>query len=230
MTLAEHTAHVILAAERMAGAYGLDREALRRAAMLHDLGKAHPFFQSVLYGTAGLDEIRQGFPHRHEISSLLLLPLFPRAEWDILTEAVVAHHKSVKHDRSGRGLLDLVGSEGYDPDTVFARHAEGWEDWAPRAADVAAGFTELAQPAVALDEARAAFDSAVAFCRSTGEGHSALRGALVSADHLASAYGHGIADVLGVLFHVPDLSAFGPPAVSPSALQSDRDNGPDTRF
>lgn len=218
LTLAEHTAHVVLAAERMAAAYGLDARVLRLAGVLHDLGKGHPFFQRVLSGEVDRDEYEFGHPHRHEISSLLFLSLFPRDDWDSLVEAVVAHHKSVARDRSGRGLLDLVGEDGYPPDVVFERHAEEWEDWAPLATGVAASFVPLAQPAVSLTEAREAFDYAVQFCTGAGRGHSALRGALISADHLASAYTHDIGDVLDVLFHVPDLGAFGPATVPPTSL------------
>lgn len=205
LTLVEHTAHVAAAVERVAGALGMDAVLARRGAVLHDLGKAHPYFQRMLRGEVDEVERQTGFPHRHELSSLLFLPIFDRAEWPALVEMVVAHHKSTRGDRSRRGLFDLI--EEYGPDRVFKRHAEDWDKWAPAAAEVAAEF-EVSPRSIALNEAREAFDFSTAHAEARPDGWSRWKGVLMSADHFASAYMHKAEKQLPLLYHVPDLVGY----------------------
>jgi CRISPR-associated endonuclease/helicase Cas3 len=81
-TLRDHTEHVMQAVTHLAQALGFQDTILpRQAAALHDLGKAHPKFQAQLQEADGLNpwkslhEKRQwSFVHRHELSSLLLIP------------------------------------------------------------------------------------------------------------------------------------------------------------
>src|SRR5690625_2327077 len=126
LTLREHTEHVVAAAVRMARSHGLDERLARCGAVLHDLGKAHPFFQSVLRGEITPDDRMRKAPHRHELSSILLLPLFDETDWPALIEMVVGHHKSVRGDRSERGLMDLLHVHYHSADHLFERHTEGW--------------------------------------------------------------------------------------------------------
>lgn len=205
LTLTEHTAHVAAAVERIADALGEDAALARRGAILHDLGKAHPYFQRMLRGEVDEVERQTGFPHRHELSSLLFLPLFDRADWPALVEMVVAHHKSTRADRSGRGLFDLIAVYGAEP--VFQRHAEAWDEWAPAAIEVAGGFGVVARP-VSLDEAREAFDFAVAHVGERPDGWSRRKGVLMSADHFASAYMHEAEKQLSRLYRKPNLEGY----------------------
>jgi CRISPR-associated endonuclease/helicase Cas3 len=204
VTLADHTAHVVATAEILAGRLGLDPPVARAGAILHDLGKAHPFFQQAVRGQADPADPMLD-PHRHEISSLLILPLFPEAQWPVLVEMVAAHHKSVAGDLAGRGLLDLL--ETFGPDGVFERHAESFDDWAPEAALVAARFG-VARAAPDRAGARAAFDFAVAHVKAMPPGWSEWRGLLMMADHFASAYVNEAADKAARLFEAPDLATF----------------------
>ena len=157
--LEEHTAHVVEAIGYFANAYQFDTELARNGAILHDLGKGHPVFQAMLISEprekreewlsklAGSEAIRRELRyrdlnkvpvHRHEYSSLAFLPLFPRAQWPELIEMVVAHHKSIIDDKSGRGLLDLLEEEFGNADQVLETHLEYFEVWSPAAIAVAA--------------------------------------------------------------------------------------------
>ncbi len=211
LTLREHTEHVVIAAVKMARALGLDERLARRGGVLHDLGKAHPFFQSVLRGVVTLDERMRRAPHRHELSSVLMLPLFDEADWPVLIEMVVGHHKSARGDRSERGIMDLLIIHYDGPDALFERHAEGWEDWMPQAAALAQSFGVTERDTVSRDEARRALDVCIAYCRKPDKGWSEWRGLLMGADHFASGYQHETEDNLDGLYHVPNVeAAYGP--------------------
>lgn len=239
LTLAEHTAHVSACADRFAEAWAFDRALVRSGAVLHDLGKGHPAAQAMLWettyhadtrafsraarawpwGEALQREIRArlgvGTVHRHELSSLGFLPLFPEAQWPVLIEMVVAHHKSVRGDKSGRGLLDLVNlslAETRD------RHLSDWDVWAPAAIAVAGEFG-IETRGVSRDEAGAAFERAVEIVRAMPDGWSPWRGLLMSADHFGSAYAHDAAGKAALLFSDADVqAAYGPgnPRFAPS--------------
>ncbi|MEO1630821.1 MAG: CRISPR-associated helicase Cas3', partial [Bacteroidota bacterium] len=236
LTLHEHTAHVVACAERFAEAWDFDSRLARLGAILHDLGKGHPATQAMLLAktkqrdpvafAARLDgapwkeaverEIRHRdnpntFPHRHELSSLGFLPLFPADNWRTLIEMVVGHHKSVVDDVSGRGFLDLMEPGGYpDPDLAVERHLQDWDLWAPAAAEVAEAFgVEVGE--VSLDQAEAAFFEAYEIVRGLGKKRSDWRGLLMAADHFGSAFAHDAAENVAGLFGDPKAAdVYGP--------------------
>lgn len=230
LSLYDHTRHVLQAVEALGAGYGVSGEETRLArlgAVLHDLGKAHPHFQKMV--SEGLDETdrdRNDPPHRHELSSLLLLPAFPEADWPALVDLVVAHHKSARNDARSLGLLDYlssdIGKPGYEPDEVFARLAEGWADWAePVLREVADPLLGARHPAVSLEAARLAFDYAVAHCRARPKGWSPLKGLLMAADHFASHFMEETDTRAAGLFRALDLSPFeGENALYPLSLRS----------
>jgi len=230
LLLHEHTAHVVQAIEVMARALGFDIQTARQGAILHDLGKGHPAFQAMLLENEPPTrqeellaqmpvpniirrELRsrsfgQNAPHRHELSSLLFMPLFDRALWPILIDMVVAHHKSVRGDARKLGLLDLTGTaSNYDAEEVFDRHALAWVAWAPEAMKVAARFG-VATRDITEDEAHEAFIFAMDYARSKGDGWSRWRGLLMGADHLASGYMMAITEIVTKLYQVPDLQFY----------------------
>jgi CRISPR-associated endonuclease/helicase Cas3 len=150
----------------------------------------------------------QNAPHRHELSSLLFLPLFDPERWPALIDMVVAHHKSVKGDVRGLGLLDLTGAaSNYTPDEVLERHAQAWALWSPAAIDVAASLG-IAPRRISEETAQAAFRFALQHTRDKSDGWSRWRGLLMGADHLASAYMHETEETVQRLFQVPDLSFY----------------------
>jgi CRISPR-associated endonuclease/helicase Cas3 len=205
LTLAEHTWHVVTAIDHMAKELGLGPVLVRRGAVLHDLGKGHPYFQKMLRDELSERERIGKIPHRHEISSLLFLPLVSEGEWPEMVDLVAAHHKSMKKDPTDKGLIDLVREFG--PGHVFERHQEEWETWAPEAIAVASGFG-LEETAIEKSERREAFDFALTHCENNPDGWSELRGVMMSADHFASNYMHDTEDQVESLHEVPDLQGY----------------------
>ncbi|PRY21718.1 CRISPR-associated endonuclease/helicase Cas3 [Spirosoma oryzae] len=206
LTLLQHTQHVADCIRFMAKAYGCNTRLARLGAVLHDLGKAHPFFQRTLRNQVTELERQQADPHRHEISSLLFLPLFDQADWPILIDMVSAHHKSVSADVRRRGLLDLV-LDWMGPDDTFDRHAEDWETWSPLTHSILTSFS-IRPRLISREEARAAFDYAVAYCQDRPIGWSRWRGLLMSADHFASEYMHEAKALLSGFYKKPRLDYY----------------------
>ena len=206
LTLEEHTRHVVEAMTRMAAELDVPFQTARRGAILHDLGKGHPFFQAMVREELTERDWIEQQPHRHEISSLLFLPLVKEDEWPQMVDLIAAHHKSIKKDRSKRGLIDLAVRE-YGPDRVFERHQEEWSDWAPEAIEIASTFGIEPVP---IDETarREAFDFALAHCQRNSDGWSELRGVMMSADHFASNYTHDTPDEVDDLHQQPDLTGY----------------------
>lgn len=200
--LLDHLLHVAAVAEIIAGQLGLDKTLARLGGLLHDIGKAHPDFQKKL--TNG--NVREfGIALRHEFSSLLFLPLFPRVDWDILIDMIVAHHRSLRQDNREQGLLDMENMEGLE--NVFERHSEKWEEWSMYALDIltAAGINARE---ISKEEAFNAFKYVVDYCSSKSTGWSKWKGVLVGADHFASALDGDIENHLPYIFSMPNLSVF----------------------
>ena len=205
LTLEAHTRHVVTAIEQMAQNLGVDPILPWKGGILHDLGKGHPYFQKMVKGQLSETERIAAEPHRHEISSLLFLSLVPEEEWPVMIDLIAAHHKSVKKDRTGRGLIDLIRE--YGPDRVFDRHQEDWEAWGPCAVEVATQFG-LEPLEIGETQRREAFDRAVEHCRQNPDGWSEHRGLMMSADHFASNYMHRTGEKVAALHQEPNLDGY----------------------
>jgi len=205
LTLEEHTRHVVRAINHMADELGVAADTARRGAVLHDLGKGHPFFQAMVRDELTERDWIEQEPHRHEISSLLFLPLVDEVEWPKIVDLIAAHHKSIKKDRGERGLIDL--QRRFGPDCVFERHQEEWETWGPEAIEIASAFG-IEPQSIGEEARREAFDFALAHCRGNEDGWSKLRGIMMSADHFASNYTHDTAAEVEDLHQEPDLTGY----------------------
>jgi len=207
LTLRQHTGHVVTAIEKFAHALGFDVAIARKGAILHDLGKGHPHFQHKIGGDRPKTDFEQRelnkVCHRHELSSLGFLPLFPRDEWDTLIDLVVAHHKSTQGDPAGRGILDLAENDREWLDF----HLQKWENWSPQALWVAEQFGLPTRP-ISLAEARAALEYALAYCEKRPTGVSRWKGLLRAADHFASAFNDELTGILPRTFQRPDLAYY----------------------
>ncbi len=211
-TLLEHTNHVVIAIEKIARSITPqisqgEFQIAKHGAVIHDLGKAHPFFQESL--RSDFITLNEKFvtPHRHELSSLLFLPFFPRNEWEMIIDQVVAHHKSLRAIKTGkgRGLLDLVSE--YGEDEIFNRHAEDWEVWHPFTFSILQHYQIATRPLNKI-EIRTAFDSALIHCERKRTGRNFWRGLLMAADHLASALQEETEFRVESLFRLPNLDVF----------------------
>ena len=208
-TLLEHTQHVAWAIEAFAEKYQFefDKELAIKAAALHDLGKAHVHFQHKISGKADyksmLEKEEWNYTHRHELSSLGFLPVFPKGEWNPLIDMVVAHHKSIENDKRLKGIIDLGETER----SWIANHLIGWENWSLFGLEILERFGINAR-VISKNEAEEALKYALEYCEGKGRGWSPLRGLLMSADHFASAFINETQEKLKDLFAIPDLSFY----------------------
>lgn len=203
LTLLQHTQHVVTAIEKFANDLGFPVETARKGAILHDLGKAHPHFQNKICQLPQPREFERFKTHRHELSSLGFLPLFPKEEWNTLIDLVVAHHKSVKGDPKGFGLLDMADEA---PDALDF-HLKYWDSWSPAGLWVAEQFGLAVRP-ISAKEAATALQYAIDYCERRPRGWSNWKGLLRAADHFASAFNHEVGDVLKKTFKTPNLGWF----------------------
>jgi CRISPR-associated endonuclease/helicase Cas3 len=226
VSLFDHLRQVETAIVRIAKGLGYSEQDVQRArwgAWLHDIGKAHPFFQLELCGNKSLDApARTNIKHRHEVSSLAFLPLFPCEAWPPLIEMVAAHHKSIEHDPTDRGLLDIdVESEAglYEHvewslgDNAKMLPLPTWEEWSPAAIDILAALGLLCSRPLTREDALFALNEVVRYCkdRCANQEWSHWRGLLMAADHLASALADNVDAHTDRLFVPPNLSWFAAP-------------------
>ena len=200
--LAKHLKDVADIASIAAASLQLDPAMMRMGAILHDIGKCHPDWQTMIRGEIKTSGIR------HEISSILFLSCFPTEFHPQLIEMVIAHHHSVQSEGyRGKGIIDLC--EAWGDDEVFRIHSKGWDDWAGDAVKLLEEQLGCSLAVPTRKEAMVSFETAVRYCEEgVTRGWSEWRGALTACDHLASA----AADYLAVrekqLFTVPDLTPF----------------------
>lgn len=241
LTLLEHTQHVVTAMEGIAKHLGYDATLTRYAAILHDLGKGHPFFQKAIHDADHNIEslIKSNIIHRHEYSSLLFLSLFPVDLWDSLIEMVVSHHKSIIKDKSKRGLLDLIMAG--EEEALFSWHADHkdglWEDWSIQVQIEILPFFGISPKQISREEAEVSFNYTVEYCKNLPNGWSDLKGLMISADHFASHFGRRtekhedcfVKQQLEGLYKKPNLSFYNRISnLHPLSLQNAKNSKPHT--
>lgn len=210
ITLLQHTQHVVMATELFAQKYtfGFDPAIARKGAVLHDLGKAHPHFQRKIQNINApslAEQQREKMTHRHELSSLGFLPIFPESEWPALNDLVVAHHKSIENDAGGKGILDLDENIS----NWIDRHLQDWVEWSSYGLQILQHFGYAKNvDSICLEDAEASLEWSVEYCEQKKTGWSPWRGLLKSADHFASAFAEETGKKLSHLFEKPDLAFY----------------------
>lgn len=178
-SLEDHTNHVILAVVYFAQYLGLDMDIARNGAILHDIGKAHSYFQTKrLKGLSKREDV-----FRHEIASLFFISAFPTEQWGALIEMVVGHHKSVVKDNNEMGLLDLKKySESY-----IKFHLGDWDTWSIEAIELLQ-VLGISCSLISEKQALSNLQYCIDYCEieAKSKGYSEWRGLLMGADHFAS--------------------------------------------
>lgn len=208
LSLLAHTQQVAIATQKFANRFAFDcnEDIAFKGAILHDLGKAHPYFQRKIqkHNTGSLkEEQKYSYTHRHEISSLAFLPLFPKKEWNDLIDLIVAHHKSIKDDPNDKGILDIQTNER----DWIDNHLKEWNEWQQYGLQILQKFG-FETRVIPYEEAHKALEYATSYCASKKTGWSPLRGLLKAADHFASAFMNETKDKLQPLFEKPDFSYY----------------------
>jgi CRISPR-associated endonuclease/helicase Cas3 len=209
VTLKQHLLDVANTIEPLSKHFGKDPELCRKGALLHDIGKAHPVYQSFVHKFKEGNPRNQDLPHRHELSSLAFLPLFPKKEWIPLTEMIVAHHKSIEGDSSNRGIIDILNREG--PEGLFESHLQDWDNWSPRALDLLKELGFSTRP-IQEREAVGALTWVYEYCEELNDEWSEWKGLLMASDHMASALGDEIHSYLDRFFTAPEYKNMYPPS------------------
>lgn len=226
VTLKDHLRQVASAIQILAKYLDKDIGLCKKGAYLHDIGKAHPEYQSFVHGYKSAWDFKQGLPHRHELSSLALLPAFPKEQWVPLLEMIVAHHKSIEQDARNRGLLDILNR--HSETGLLEAHLKNWDDWSPRAITL---LNELGIKSndISYDEAEEALLWAIEYCEQLSDGWSEWKGLLMAADHMASALGEKLDPFLNQLFQKPDFkNMYGANELYPLSLKKTKDGRPHT--
>ncbi|MDR0865777.1 MAG: CRISPR-associated endonuclease Cas3'', partial [Candidatus Symbiothrix sp.] len=208
VSLLEHTEQVVQAVKMFASHFDFSFEVdtACKGAILHDLGKAHDHFQNKIndINTKSLAESREeNYVHRHELSSLAFLPVFPKEEWNCLIDMIVAHHKSIENDSKERGILDLDQNSRHWIDN----HLKNWNEWSKYSLQIL-GIFGYHKNEISIDEAKQALQYVVDYCETKNNGWSPWRGLLMSADHFASAFSFETEKNLQHLFETPDVSYY----------------------
>lgn len=203
-SLRSHLESVAFWAQTAARYAGMDENVVRIGALLHDIGKASPFFQIRLQVKKKPNEK----VFRHEVASLFFLKLIDRSLWPEVIDMIIAHHKSVYKDRSCNGLLDL--KEYYGEENTFRDHVSGFSSWSIDAIGI---LRELNFPGVSAgsllseEDALEAYRYAIEHCKRKPKGWSKWKGLLMGVDHLASAT-EEFKERIPTLFSIPDVGFY----------------------
>lgn len=206
VTLLDHTKQVVAAIKLFANQFGLNEKLAVKGAVIHDLGKAHPHFQNKIKGinAKSLFEMsKYDYTHRHEISSLVFLPIFDKNEWGPIIDMVIGHHKSIEKDKGKKGILDLVENDR----NLIENHLYDFENWKNIGLAIISSLGFDVKE-ISKEQAIEAIEYVIRYCEKKKNGWSKWRGLLMAADHFASAFMDKTAINLHPLFKIPKLNFY----------------------
>ncbi len=205
VTLLDHTIQVVNAAIHFAKEfeYDFDIKTVTYGAIIHDLGKAHPYFQKSIFKDENDDFDFSEYKHRHEISSLAFLPAIQNHYWDSVIDMVVAHHKPIEDDIRKRGILDIKTNDRYFIDN----HLQDWDNWKKYGIEILNHFG-LVIIDISYEEAKKSINYSVNYCQNKKNSPSYYRGLLKAADHFASAFSFSTKQYLNNTFYKPSLNKY----------------------
>ncbi len=206
LPLEAHLSQVAEAAGYMSSFFGRETELAIKAAWLHDIGKVNPHFQARLNKQHNSRFWQATNSFRHEIASLLFLPLFDKKLWEPLAEMVVAHHKSV--DEKEKGLFQLFEDNGYEK--VLADYTLNFSEWKKQAIQLLAQHLPLEKNDFSDQELKEVFQwlDEWSFGLKSDYRWSRGKGLLMAADHFASALQYETTARLPHLFTLPEVQRF----------------------
>ena len=206
ISLLDHTKQVVEAIKVFAKEFNLNESIAIKGGILHDLGKAHPYFQRKIknYNENSLFEKQQNdYTHRHEISSLAFLPVFPKEEWAPIIDMVIGHHKPIINDKASKGILDIAENER----SMVENHLIDFENWSKVGIEIIE-FFGIKVKKISKEEAADTIEYVINYCEKKGPGWSKWRGLLMAADHFASAFMFDTTIKLKPLFKVPKINYY----------------------
>lgn len=159
------------------GGFGLDKQILKYASILHDLGKANPLFQSNME-TNNFDKVC-----RHEISSILFINAVPEKIRHEVAYIVLSHHKSLDGDE--RSILEMYNQR---PKELYKNHIGNIEEWGLEVKNFLSEYYNIEINVPTYDECVNIIDTYAKGVEKIENGWSKYRGVFVMADHFASCY------------------------------------------
>lgn len=206
VSLIDHLVQVKTAVLVIADYLGMDKTIAVLGAILHDIGKSSIIFQERLIPDFDWITAR---PFRHELASLFFISLVDKTIRPQIIEMIVAHHKSIRKDYNGFGILDLH-EDCANPEAPFEWHIKGWETWSKDALGIL-GSLGFNVREISLQEAKENYYYALSHCQkvySNYYGWNPWKGLLIAADVFASSFAEKTEKACIKLFQHPDLKYY----------------------
>lgn len=196
------------------GNYGLDNNILYWSAILHDLGKANPLFQSKMNG----DDTKKIC--RHEISSLFFIDIVPEHIREIVGLIVLSHHKSL---HESKGLLKFYEE---NTDNLYKNHITDIDEWGKLVKNFLSIHYNIDIIVPNKDRCVEIIKQYVSLIKKLDKGYSMYRGIFMMSDHFASCFPNDTdrLEKMSKLFDIPNISCYNGQNVNYPLSLIDSDN------
>lgn len=204
-TLIDHLLQVRTATVKIAEYLGVGKNIANKGALLHDIGKVSPIFQERLDDNF---DWTQAKPFRHELASLFFISLVEEEIRPQIIEMIVAHHKTIKDDYKGYGILDF-DYDYNDQEEPFHWHSKDWELWNKDALGILE-YLGFKVKEISQQEAKDNYFYAVEHCYKVYKkyGWNQWKGLMVAGDVFASALIEKTEKAISKAFQHPDIKFY----------------------